>query len=619
MADATTPTSWADFAPRSNDPGGTELSIPPIFLDSSSVHTPFFLSNTPNSISTVAPFVNTLQMSQFEQQNSASAIGSSASSHYASYGGTETERHRNRTRNSPYERERHGWKHRPVGGGEEGSFRSRGHGARYPNYEVNVEGSTSSSTKPNARPPRPSPNNANNHASTHKDQSIIPTNKRLSQNTSNAIEHPRPAIDRSHPANYATTIYEAETQHNHHSHHQPARSKPIHPAKMTKSAHAEDLQPNEGLTGVKTTAAHHNEVPKVLSTGNRHGRGLWPSPKRGRGWARRGGQLRTGGPPLNSHTKSLATPILPPMPHHHLPPDALNKALNSSNLVSQKRKLVGASSGPVASSSEPRARGSGPVSGRDFTHLLPITKRQKIQEQNQDAQMPVLSKNEIGTGNNNSEQMDELPSKNHDASVDEPDQMPKVHYISGSRIESVANERQPSPSPPLPRTFPTPPVSPPSTIAPMENSGSSSTLINSAVDAVTTTTTAIKDEPLDLDIPYSDTPDFSKDSGTKRYYPVPPSCHKFYSINTNADLPSQRTSSERLFPNPHVQTARAEYSRRAVEELRVNGVVAKGFSGVRMACVWTGKKRNLHRIETQVAREHREDRIGNRILPETTR
>ncbi|KAE9404617.1 hypothetical protein BT96DRAFT_411415 [Gymnopus androsaceus JB14] len=113
--------------------------------------------------------------------------------------------------------------------------------------------------------------------------------------------------------------------------------------------HAEDLQPNEGFTGVKTTRAHQAVVPKVLSSSSnssRGGRGMsqrgnWRGQHRGNVWKSRnhGGSSRHSAPLFptsGSEELSESTPI--PSTPHHVPSTALTKALNNNFVIPQKRK-----------------------------------------------------------------------------------------------------------------------------------------------------------------------------------------------------------------------------------------------------------------------------------------
>ncbi|KAJ4489934.1 hypothetical protein J3R30DRAFT_3417378 [Lentinula aciculospora] len=388
--------------------------------------------------------------------------------------------------------------------------------------------------------------------------------------------------------------------------------------------HAEDLQPNEGFTGVKTTVPLG--VPKVLSTskvstGNKTGnmfQGSWTNPKRGK-WSKRGiwsiqdKGNRHGPPnqaiqPVHPLPSSNLPPSSPPDPStpHRLPTMALNKALNNHNILPQKRKAP-SNSNSAASISSPYSGSSASMRGpgRDFNHLLPAeprvnAKRRKIREQElrQDDQEGVVIDVE--------EQMPEVPGQEL---VDNGGVAASVESSADGRCESILDSRTdqvliqpntetvkieyndkefelvyPPPSSPISSHLPLSTVS--QHLDSKENSNYSERGTVPVKAAATVIGTGIKDELLDIRSVHIEPPN-SLTSGTKRYHPIPPSCLKFFPVPlpaVDSSFPTILSSSSKsplnsnqlarsLVPNPHFRTARAEFTKRAVAELRAQGLV----------------------------------------------
>ncbi|KAJ3813280.1 hypothetical protein F5876DRAFT_63312 [Lentinula aff. lateritia] len=375
--------------------------------------------------------------------------------------------------------------------------------------------------------------------------------------------------------------------------------------------HAEDLQPNEGFTGVKTTVAPG--VPKVLPTSSKVSknsntfRGGW-IPKRGTWTSKRGrwgdqtgkqGSSRNPNQPMRPAPPSITSSDLPSCSSldpgistpHRLPPTALSKALNNHHIIPQKRK-ISPNPDPDASisssSSMSISSGSSDPSGstrRDFSHLLPPgpwknVKRRKIQEQE------PRQKDEVP---HTCEALQEELFKNGEIVVAD-DQIVGGGTIDVSmernageiKVEFIDNNFQlvypPSPAP----SHPSPSNMLPTTLITHSNSKKASKQSSSGtaiVKATPISTTNIKDEPLDDELVETTQPN-NPTSGTKRYYPIPSSCLKFFSVPfVNTSFPnilsssSSSKSGHQLIPNPHYRTARAEFTKRAVAELRGEGLV----------------------------------------------
>ncbi|KAE9404621.1 hypothetical protein BT96DRAFT_989181 [Gymnopus androsaceus JB14] len=109
-----------------------------------------------------------------------------------------------------------------------------------------------------------------------------------------------------------------------------------------------------------------------------------------------------------------------------------------------------------------------------------------------------------------------------------------------------------------------------------------------AVASTTTTTaTAVKEEPLDVEVPTFDCASAaSLTSGTKRYHPIPRSCltlisvpsanaSSFPTIISSSSSNGSQSAAQQVTPNPHWRTARTEFANRAINELRAEGLVVK--------------------------------------------
>ncbi|KAJ3920762.1 hypothetical protein F5877DRAFT_65493 [Lentinula edodes] len=403
----------------------------------------------------------------------------------------------------------------------------------------------------------------------------------------------------------------------------------VHPPKKPSAQvrkgvpHAEDLQPNEGFTGVKTTVAPG--VPKVLSTsgkvsknGNtfRGGwipkRGNWTS-KRGRWGDQTGKQgsgrnpnlpMRPAQPSITSSDLSSSSSLDPGISTpHRLPPTALSKALNNHHIIPQKRK-ISPNSDPAASISSSSlmsistsSSGSGAPSGstgpKDFSHLLPAgpwknVKRRKIQEQElrQEDEVPQTRETLKEELANTGEILVADGQTVGERTVNLSDHDPMELNAGEIKVESIDNSFQLvyPPSSPAP-SRPSPSNVLPATSITHSNSQKASTQSSSGTTIVKATpisTTNIKDEPLDVALTETTKPN-NPTSGTKRYHPIPSSCLKFFSVPAvNTSFPNILSSSSssksqrpghQLVPNPHFRTARAEFTKRAVAELRAEGLV----------------------------------------------
>ncbi|KAJ4495710.1 hypothetical protein C8J55DRAFT_494608 [Lentinula edodes] len=384
--------------------------------------------------------------------------------------------------------------------------------------------------------------------------------------------------------------------------------------------HAEDLQPNEGFTGVKTTVAPG--VPKVLSTSSKASkngntfRGGW-IPKRGNWTSKRGrwgdqtgkqGSGRNPNQPVRlaqpsstssdpSSSSSLDPGISTP---HRLPPTALSKALNNHHIIPQKRKIspnpdpaASISSSSLMSISTSGSSAPSGSTGKDFSHLLPAgpwknVKRRKIQEQEsrQEDEVPqtreTLKKELANTGEivvADGQFMGGGPVNvlDHDLMERNAGEL-KVESIDNS-FQLVYPPSSPAPSRPSPSNVL------PATSITHSNSQKASSQSSSGTTIVKVTpisTSNVKDEPLDVALTETTKPN-NPTSGTKRYHPIPSSCLKFFSVpSINASFPNILSSSSssksqrlghQLIPNPHFRTARAEFTKRAVAELRAEGLV----------------------------------------------
>ncbi|KAJ4491112.1 hypothetical protein C8R41DRAFT_920452 [Lentinula lateritia] len=397
----------------------------------------------------------------------------------------------------------------------------------------------------------------------------------------------------------------------------------VHPPKKPSAQvrkgvpHAEDLQPNEGFTGVKTTVAPG--VPKVLSTSSKVSksgnmfRGGW-IPKRGNWTSKRGrwsdqtgkqGNGRNPNSPMRPAQPSITSSDLPSSSSldpvisapHRLPPTALSKALNNHRIIPQKRKFspnpdpdASISSSSLMSISSGSSGPSGST-GRDFGHLLPSgpwknIKRRKIQEQEsrQEEEVPQTRealKEELA---NNGEIVVADGRTVGERTKNVSDHDPMERNAGEIKVESIDNSFQLvyPPSSPAP-SRPSPSNVLPATLSTHSNKTSKQSSSGTAiVKATPVSTTNIKDEPLDVELTETTQPN-SLTSGTKRYYPIPSSCLKFFSvpsINTSfpnilssASSPKSQRPGHQLVPNPHFRTARAEFTKRAVAELRAEGLV----------------------------------------------
>ncbi|KAJ3998768.1 hypothetical protein F5050DRAFT_1742436 [Lentinula boryana] len=414
--------------------------------------------------------------------------------------------------------------------------------------------------------------------------------------------------------------------------------------------HAEDLQPNEGFTGVKTTIAPG--VPKVLSTststsriglGSKNGNALRGATNLRRGnWAGKRGNRR--GPNLPTKSTQPMQPVrpsFPPLnlplsnpphhdsPHHdsprhdsprhdsprhdpptphRLPPVALNKTLKSYKLIPQKRRnqpspdsVASLSSSSSMSISSPSSESSAPREYRkkDFSHLLPggpwKTKRRKVQEQElrqDDLEQHVMNivSEEIPVREDlvdNDGSVEGAKSISNGGRVDGPADGTDNNLLQrNTTAEKVGLESS---------EYDYELVYPPSSPVPSRPlSNASRTTSKAQINASKETprqscsgATEIKDEPLDDELADL-APSNNRTSGTERYHPIPPSCLKFYySSSVNSLFPetdpsssksnpnTNQTSRSRLVPNPHYNTARSEYTRRAIDELRAKGMIAR--------------------------------------------
>ncbi|KAJ3985274.1 hypothetical protein F5890DRAFT_1511262 [Lentinula detonsa] len=392
--------------------------------------------------------------------------------------------------------------------------------------------------------------------------------------------------------------------------------------------HAEDLQPNEGFTGVKTTIAPG--VPKVLSAststsrvglGSKNGNVLRGATNLRRGtWTGKRGNRRG----LNLPTKSTqpmqpAQPSFPPsnLPlsnpprhdpptPHRLPPVALNKAVKCYKLIPQKRRnqpspdsVASLSSSSSMSISSLSSESSAPRDYRkkDFSHLLPggpwKTKRRKTQEQElrqDDLEQHVMTivSEELPVREDlvdNDGSVEGVESISNGGRVDGPADGTDDNLLQRNTIaekvklepsdydyELVYPSSSPVPSRPLSNAS--------STASKAQINDSKEKPYQSCSGA-----TEIKDEPLDVKLADL-APSNNRTSGTERYHPIPPSCLKFHfssSVNSLFPNPSSsklnsntnQTSCSRLVPNPHYNTARSEYTQRAIDELRAKGMIAR--------------------------------------------
>ncbi|KAJ3798643.1 hypothetical protein GGU11DRAFT_755793 [Lentinula aff. detonsa] len=395
--------------------------------------------------------------------------------------------------------------------------------------------------------------------------------------------------------------------------------------------HAEDLQPNEGFTGVKTTIA--SGVPKVLSTststsrvglGSKNGnvlrgatnirRGTWTG-KRGN---RRGPNLPTKSTQPMQPAQPSFPPLNLPLPNpprhdpptpHRLPPVALNKALKCYKLIPQKRRsqpspdsvasLSSSSSMSISSPSTSESSAPRDYRKKDFSHLLPggpwKTKRRKTQEQElrqDDLEQHVMTivSEEIPVREDlvdNDGSVEGVESISNRGRVDGPADGTDDNLLQRNTIaekvklepsdydyELVYPSSSPVPSRPLSNAS--------STASKAQINDSKETPYQSCSGA-----TEIKDEPLDVELADL-APSNNRTSGTERYHPIPPSCLKFhFSSSVNSLFPktdpsssklnsnTNQTSRSRLVPNPHYNTARSEYTQRAIDELRAKGMIAR--------------------------------------------
>ncbi|KAJ3968615.1 hypothetical protein EV361DRAFT_925074 [Lentinula raphanica] len=372
--------------------------------------------------------------------------------------------------------------------------------------------------------------------------------------------------------------------------------------------HAEDLQPNEGFTGVKTTITPG--VPKVLSTttsstavsfrgtggrglrggrlrpGAWAGRGNWKG--RDRGFAGHNSSVTSTQPHAQSSASSSSlSPSGPPQDKqstpHRLPSAALNKALNNQKIIPQKRRKppspdpavsLSLSSSSSMSISPLSSENSGTRNSEktNYRHLPAgpwKTKRRKAETtDNRERQVSEIISDE--SPSLAPEIMEPNDRVVEEGSVDELldgtnyDQRQRDTFFDTKvKLESSDIDAE--------LVYPS---SSPNRRSP---SGISSTTYpndankNASVPPATSTL-SVKDEPFDLELP-DFAPAQDRPSGTERYHPIPPSCRKFHENGTSASTSSSSLASSRLVANPHYNTARSEYTQRACAELRAKGLI----------------------------------------------